>query len=47
VQAILDRMPLAPSLPAAERDALIWMREEERLAHDVFVALARRWGTGH
>lgn len=46
VQDTLAGMPMASSLSAAERDGLVWMREEEKLAHDVNVALARRWGNG-
>lgn len=31
------------ALSAAEIEGLLWMREEEQLAHDVYVALADRW----
>ena len=31
-------------LTAADRTNLAYMREEERLAHDVYVALGERWG---
>ena len=42
VQAVA---PVAPtSLSAAERDALQYMREEEKLAHDVYVTLYDLWG---
>ena len=34
----------ATSLSAAERDALQYMREEEKLAHDVYVTLYDLWG---
>lgn len=27
-----------------ERNSLIWMREEEKLAHDVYTALSQKWG---
>lgn len=30
-------------LSTAERDALLYMREEEKLAHDVYVTLAEQW----
>lgn len=30
-------------LTTAERDALLFMREEEKLAHDVYVTLAEQW----
>lgn len=48
----IDADRLAEELPAAatgaltqaEIDALLWMREEEKLAHDVYVALADAWG---
>lgn len=46
LQAELASFPMAPSLLATEREGLLWMREDERLARDVYVALARRWGTG-
>jgi hypothetical protein len=31
-------------LSAAEADALLFMREEEKLAHDVYIALYEQWG---
>lgn len=37
-------VPAATSLSAAERATLLSMREEEKLAHDVYVAFAARWG---
>jgi len=30
--------------PSAEADSLLYMREEEKLAHDVYVALYQEWG---
>ena len=37
--------PVAPAaLSAAESDALQYMREEEKLAHDVYVTLYDLWG---
>ncbi|MEZ4737513.1 MAG: DUF2202 domain-containing protein [Caldilineaceae bacterium] len=30
-------------LSTTERDALLYMREEEKLAHDVYVTLAEQW----
>ena len=32
------------TLPAEEIEGLRWMREEEKLAHDVYVALGETWG---
>ncbi len=40
----LSTMPLG-DLSDAERDALLYMREEEKLAYDVYVALGDVWGT--
>ncbi len=37
-------MPVA-TLTAEEIDGLVWMREEEKLAHDVYVALGETWGS--
>ena len=42
VQAVASVAPT--SLSAAERDALQYMREEEKLAHDVYVTLYDLWG---
>jgi hypothetical protein len=39
-------MPLAGTLSATDREGLVWMREEEKLAHDVYLALAKRWQNG-
>ena len=33
------------TLTTAEIDGLRWMREEEKLAHDVYVALGETWGS--
>jgi hypothetical protein len=42
-----EQMTLPPATPgelsAAESDALIYMREEEKLAHDVYVTLYEKW----
>ena len=46
VQDALAGLPMAGALSAADRDGLVWMREEEKLASDVNAALARRWGNG-
>lgn len=45
-QGELDHLPLAQpgELSAAEAEALLYMREEEKLAHDVYVTLYERWG---
>ncbi|MFZ6030815.1 MAG: DUF2202 domain-containing protein [Chloroflexota bacterium] len=37
-------LPAAGSLSASEAAALAYMREEEKLAHDVYVTLYIRWG---
>ena len=34
----------AEELTASDKDALIFMREEEKLAHDVYLALYNQWG---
>ena len=39
----LEKIP-AGELSEAEANALIFMREEEKLAHDVYVALGDIWG---
>jgi hypothetical protein len=44
LQERLGDLPLA-TLTAGEIDGLQWMREEEKLAHDVYVALAETWGS--
>ena len=45
VQTVAPVAPVAPtSLSAAESDALQYMREEEKLAHDVYVTLYDLWG---
>lgn len=46
LQAELAAIPRASTLPATDRDGLVWMREEEKLAHDVYIVLAKRWGNG-
>jgi len=41
----LSLPPATPGeLSAAESEALIYLREEEKLAHDVYVALYEKWG---
>ncbi len=40
----IETLPLA-TLTAEEIDGLAWMREEEKLAHDVYVALGDTWGS--
>lgn len=36
--------PASEALDEDEVAGLLWMREEEQLAHDVYVALGERWG---
>jgi hypothetical protein len=45
-QGELADLPLAQpgELSAAEAEALLYMREEEKLAHDVYVTLYDQWG---
>ena len=33
----------SPSLTKEEQDGLLFMREEEKLAHDVYIALSQKW----
>lgn len=40
--AAVDQLPKS-ELTTAESDALLFMREEEKLAHDVYVTLAEQW----
>lgn len=41
---VLDSLPL-DDLSIPESDGLLFMREEEKLAHDVYVYLYAQWGT--
>jgi len=43
--ASLVALPMA-SLNMTEKDSLVFMREEEKLAHDVYAQLDLRWGSG-
>jgi hypothetical protein len=38
------KLPASGSLDANETNALFFMREEEKLAHDVYVTLSAQWG---
>ena len=40
--SLIDSLPLG-ELTQAEKDALLYMREEEKLAHDVYTLLADKW----
>jgi len=48
--AMRDSLPVATSpsdsieLDADDMAGLLWMREEEQLAHDVYIALGNEWG---
>ena len=44
LQDELDRLP-KEDLSAEERAGLSFMREEEKLAHDVYISLYSKWGT--
>jgi hypothetical protein len=41
---VLAPVPGGAAVTADEIAGLMWMREEEQLAHDVYVALGDRWG---
>jgi hypothetical protein len=43
-ESITFNLPASGSLDADEKNALITMREEEKLAHDVYVTLYAEWG---
>lgn len=42
-----DKMPIESSIALSEQEKqdLIFLREEEKLAHDVYAALEKKWGT--
>lgn len=42
--ALADEWAVAPTLSAAEAAGLQWMREEEKLARDVYQTLYTQWG---
>jgi hypothetical protein len=42
-EALSSNLPASSSLDENEKNALIYMREEEKLAHDVYLALYARW----
>ena len=44
VASRIAALPVA-TLTTQEIDGLLWMREEEKLAHDVYVALGDAWGS--
>ncbi len=44
VASRIEALPVA-TLTTEEIDGLRWMREEEKLAHDVYVALGETWGS--
>jgi hypothetical protein len=43
--ATLSTIPASASVSSADAAGLIWMREEEKLAHDVYVTLGDVWGS--
>ncbi len=44
MQTVNNLSSLNSSLDASETEGLIYMREEEKLAHDVYVTLYQQWG---
>ncbi len=42
--ASFEHDPQVAALTQRERDGILLMREEEKLAHDVYVVLAEKWG---
>ncbi len=43
LKALLEELPLQP-LSDEEKAGIIYVREEEKLAHDVYIALYEKWG---
>ena len=43
--ATLSSIPASASISPADADGLVFMREEEKLAHDVYVTLGNLWGS--
>ena len=41
----LSSVPASASISPADADGLVFMREEEKLAHDVYVTLGNLWGS--
>jgi hypothetical protein len=41
----LSSIPVATSILAEDAEGLIFMREEEKLAHDVYITLGNLWGS--
>ena len=39
------KVPAVPVLSQAEVDGLLYMREEKKLAHDVYITFYKPWGT--
>jgi hypothetical protein len=42
INIAVDNIPVSP-LSVKEKEGLVFMREEEKLAHDVYIALAQVW----
>jgi len=42
-KGVNKRQAVTNVLPASQADTLLWMREEEKLARDVYLALADEW----
>jgi len=42
LRSTIDQMP-AGTLSDAEKDGILYMREEEKLAHDVYLMLYEKW----
>lgn len=45
VDETLSSIPASSSISAADAAGLVWMREEEKLAHDVYITLGNLWGS--
>jgi hypothetical protein len=45
VDETLSSIPASSSISAADAAGLVWMREEEKLARDVYITLGNLWGS--